>query len=318
MKKIISVISLMVIGYWLLVIPIQAQGATKLPVFNKAEQPIERQVNEGGITLSATDSAEPETATSSGIVSRITDKGPDLTEPKGEVQGRLGKLLLEQDLGETTVFNFIRQAMKSAVEKGVPANTLVLILLFPIVTAVIAASRHLIGIRGFGIFTPALVSVGLLATGISSGVLLLTVVLIVATIGRVVIKKLKLPYLPRTSLLMWWVSMGVLGLLLASPYLHLEVLGELSIFPVLVLVLLAETFIEVQSKQGMDQALEMTLETLILAVVGYFVMKLEVVQVFVLLNPELVVVGVAVFNWFLGKFAGLRLLEFIRFRTLLD
>jgi len=190
--------------------------------------------------------------------------------------------------------------------------------LFPLVTAIIAASRHLVGIRGFGIFTPALVSVGFLATGISSGILLFLVIIAVATMGRPVIKRLRLPYMPRTSLLLWIVSLAVLALLLASPYLHLEALAELSIFPVLVLVLLAETFIDVQNKRGMDQAVEMTMETLILALIAYLVMNLELVQQWVLLNPEAVVVGVGVFNVFLGRFAGLRLLEYRRFKSILD
>lgn len=91
---------------------------------------------------------------------------------------------------------------------------------------------------------------------------------------------------------------------------------NLSIFPLLLLVLLAETFIDVQSRRSVDQAVEMTVETLLLATISYFVMELEVVQRFVLLNPELTVVGVAVFNIFMGKFSGLRLLEYWRFRDL--
>ena len=83
------------------------------------------------------------------------------------------------------------------------------------------------------------------------------------------------------------------------------------------MVLLAETFIEVQTRRSRSEAIEMTLETLLLAVVAYFVMDLEVMQKFVLLNPEFVVIGVAVFNIFLGKFGGLRLMEYKRFRSIL-
>lgn len=296
-----------------------AQEPTELPVFERSVSEIEERVKEGEIELTATDAGglESEEASGSGIVAKITDKGTDLTEPKGEAQGKLGELLLEQNFGRIGPMNFLRQGMKAAVMRGVPANILVLILLFPVVTAIIAASRHLVGIRGFGIFTPALVSVGFLATGITSGILLFLVIIVVASLGGPVIKKLRLPYLPRTSLLLWVVSMAVLALLLAAPYVGLEVLTELSIFPVLVLVLLAETFIDVQNKKGMDQAVEMTMETLILAVVAYVVMKMEVVQEFVLLNPEVTIVGTAAFNIFLGRFAGLRLLEYVRFRSLL-
>lgn len=299
------------------VVGVEAQTPTSLPSFEQTDQEIESDLDQGVIAIEAT--AEADMASSSGgLVARVTEKGPDLTEPRGEAQGKLGRMLMEQELGPMNGFNVLRHLMKSAVSEGVPANTMVLVLLFPLVTAIIAASRHLVGLRGFGIFTPALVSVGFLATGISSGLVLFLVIIVVATLGRPIIKRLRLPYMPRTSLLLWLVSMAVLGLLLSSPYLNLKALGNLSIFPVLVLVLLAETFIDVQNKRGMDQAVEMTMETLILALIAYLVMNMESVQTFVLLNPELVVVGVAVFNVFLGRFSGLRLLEYKRFKSILD
>lgn len=264
----------------------------------------------------ATMSAE---ATPSGnLVQRITEKSSDLTETKGEAQGKLERLVLDTAVGPVNPTNILRWSIREAVGQGVPANTVVLVLLFPIITALIAASRHLIGLRGFGIFTPALVAVGFLATGLTTGFVLFLVILLVATAGRMLIRRLKLPYMPRTSLLLWLVSVGVLLLLLISPYLNLEELAELSIFPILLMVLLAETFIDVQNKRSRGEAVEMTLETLLLAVISYFVMNLELVQSWVLLNPEIVILSVAVFNVFLGKFGGLRLMEYWRFRGLLN
>ena len=109
----------------------------------------------------------------------------------------------------------------------------------------------------------------------------------------------------------------LLVVLLLSPYLALADVAKLSIFPILLMILLAETFIEVQTRRSRSQAVEMTLETLLMAVISYFVMNLELVHTFVLLNPELVMVGVVMFNVFVGKFDGLRLLEYWRFREIL-
>lgn len=309
-KLILSMILTVVgVGFWAPNVRAQSE---KIPIF---ESSIGADADEE-IVVVASESAE---ATPSGLVAKITEKGPDLTETGGEAKGKLGKLLLDQELGQLGPFNFLKHAVRNAVvNNDVPANTIVLILLFPLVTTIIAASRHLVGLRGFGIFTPAVVSVGFLATGIVMGIGLFVAILVVATLGRVIIRRLKLPYMPRTSLLLWLVSVGVLGLLLVSPYLKLGQLAQLSIFPILLLVLLAETFIDVQNKQGMTQAIEMTFETLILACITYFVMKLELVQRFVLLNPELVISGIALFNVFLGKFDGLRLSEYFRFRKIMD
>jgi len=269
--------------------------------------------------LDAQEATEAATeATASGVVKRITERSSDLTETQGESRGKLAQFILSHPVGDFSITNFLRWSIRSAVMAGVPANTIVLLLMFPIVTAMIAASRHLIGLRGFGIFTPAIVSIGLLATGITTGFILIFSIILVATLARMLIRGLKLPYLPRTSLLLWAVTLWVVILLVAAPYLNLNDLTQLSIFPILLMVLLAETFMEVQSRRSRDEAIEMTLETLLLAVVAYFVMNLEMVQLFVLLNTEAVLLIVAIFNIFLGKFSGLRLMEYWRFRSLLD
>lgn len=274
------------------------------------------QSSEASASAEATQSAE---ASGAGrLVRRITETSTDITETQGEAKGKLEQYVLEEITGPLTPTNIIQWAIRSAVMEGVPANTIVLVLLFPIVTALIAASRHLIGLRGFGIFTPAIVAVGFLATGLTAGFILFFTIITVATGARMIIRRLKLAYLPRTSLLLWVVSLTVLVLLLLSPYLNLQDLAKLSIFPILLMVLLAETFIEVQSKRSRAEAIEMTLETLLLAVFSYFIMNLEIVQKLVITNPELTLIAVAVFNIFLGKFDGLRLMEYWRFRKIID
>lgn len=263
-------------------------------------------------------SASAEASGAARLVRRITEKSTDLTEPEGEARGKLEQYVLEHTDEPLMPTNFIQLSIREAITRGVPANTIVLVLLFPIVAAIIAASRHLIGLRGFGIFTPAIVAVGFLATGLTTGFILFFTIIAVATASRMVIRKLRLPYMPRTSLLLWVVSITVLVLLLVSPYLRLESLANLSIFPILLMVLLAETFIEVQNKRSRAEAMEMTLETLLLAVFCYFIMNLELVQKVVIVNPEFTLTAVAIFNIFLGRFGGLRLMEYWRFRKIID
>lgn len=133
----------------------------------------------------------------------------DITQSTLEVKGKLEKVLDDNPAGPLSWKNFFRHAAGSAVEHGVPVNTVVLILLFPLVVAIVAASRHLVGMRGVGILTPALLSVALLATGVWSGVLLFLVILLVTTSARILLKRLKMQYLPRLALLLWTVSGAV-------------------------------------------------------------------------------------------------------------
>jgi hypothetical protein len=256
-------------------------------------------------------------ATPSGIVEKVVEKKPDLTEPEGEVKGKLEKYLKQQQVGRLGVTNVLRYAVREAVRQGVPANTIVLVLLFPVVAAIIAASRHLLGLRGFGLFTPAVLSVAFVATGIVVGILLFLVILAVATVGRIVLKSLRLQYLPRMALLLWFVSLGVFGALFTAPFINLGALVKVGIFPILILILLAESFIEVQIGKSQREAIELTVETIILALICSLILSFDTVQKFAILNPEILVLGVAVFNTFIGKYVGLRLSEYLKFKKLL-
>lgn len=269
-----------------------------------------------GEGVEASQSAEA-TVSASPTPQPVIEKKSDITETEGEVKGKLERYLESQPIGGLSWNTFLSHAIRAAIARGVPATTVVLVLLFPMVAALIAASRHLLGLRGFGIFVPAVLSVAFVATGLISGIVLFLVILAVATLGRRLMKYLKLQYLPRMALLLWLVSLGVLALLLVSPWLNLGALATLNIFPILILVLLTENFIEVQIGKSQREAIELTVETVILAVISSLVLSLETVQRLALLYPEWIVVLVAVFNVFVGKYVGLRLSEYLKFRSIL-
>ena len=100
----------------------------------------------------ATESAE---ATSAGTIKLEQATQQDITQRESPIKGKLEGYLLEKDPGPLSYRNFIQYGIRQAVAKGVSPNTIVLILLFPLVASMIAASRHLLGLTGFGIFVPA-------------------------------------------------------------------------------------------------------------------------------------------------------------------
>jgi len=230
---------------------------------------------------------------------------------------RLTKLMKEQKLAGWWGKDILKIAMRKAVSEGVSPNTLVLLFLFPLVAAFVAFSRQVVGVSGFGMITPALLSVAFLSTGGLVGLVLLFFILGVATFGRMLIKRVKVPYLPKLAILIWVVSMAVLLLLLTSPIIGLERLMSVGIFPIMLFVLLAETFIEAQITRSVSTSMWMTAETVILALISYKVMSAPSIQSQVLLNPEISVIGILVIDYLIGRYKGLRLLEIWRFRKLL-
>jgi len=232
--------------------------------------------------------------------------------------GLLETILKGQNLGPVWPVNPIKYAIRGAVAAGVPANTLALLLLLPLVAMVIAAIRHLVGLRGFGIFLPAALSVVFLAIGPILGIGLFLVIVLVSTIVRITMRtlKLKLQYLPRMALIFWFVSFAVLGVLFAAPLIAWFALPNVSIFAVLFLTLLAEDFTRVQLGKSFHTAISLTTETLILALISFAVLTLKPVQEFAILNPEIYLLSIFIFDFLLGRYAGLRVMELWRFRKL--
>lgn len=251
------------------------------------------------------------------LVMDLNVKEADLTVPNEE-KDRLKAVLKSQRVTGWWVFNSLKLAMRKAVADGVSPNTLVLLFLFPLVAALVAFSRQVVGVSGFGMIVPALLSVAFLSTGGLVGLVLLAFILLAAVLGRVAIKKIKVPYLPKLAILIWLISMAVLGLLIMSPLIGLERLLTVGIFPIMLFVLLAETFIEAQITRNFATSFGMTLETVVLAFIAYKVISNPGVQAQVLLQPEITVIVILLIDLLIGKYKGLRLSEIWRFRKLLS
>ena len=269
----------------------------------------------------ATEGAE--VATASSVVMAVPEPTipprVDLTQQTVETIEPLHRLLNEQKLDSVLPANPIKFAIRQAVEAGVPPNTIVLLLLLPGVAALVAAARHIVGIRGFGIFLPAALAVTFVATGPLIGIGMFLVIVFVSTFSRITMRrlKIKLQYLPRMALILMFVVFGILGVLFLAPIVKRPELTNVSIFPVLILVLLAEDFSRVQLGKSVKIAIKITTETLILALGSYIFLTMKIVQETALLHPEGFILAVIFIDVLLGKYVGLRFMEFWRFRKLI-
>lgn len=278
------------------------------PEFRKVRNLYAQEIEEASV------SAE---ATGAGTIKLEEATKQDITERTSLVKGKLEGYLTERKVEKLRWNNFIQVGIRQGVAQGVSANTIVLVLLFPLVALMIASARHLLGLTGFGIFVPAMLSVAFVATGIKVGMILFVVIWLLATMARKLTKRLKMQYLPRMALLMWFVSIGVLAVLLGAVNVRLGELSAVSIFPILILMLLSENFIEVQVGKSKREAFRVTVQTILMAIGAAVVLKLNWVQKLVLLNPEVYLVLVAVMNIYVGKYVGLRLLENFKFKSML-
>ena len=263
--------------------------------------------------------AATESATLAPTATPMPTPRVDITQTTEKTAGRLEEVLSEQNVGPPLPFNPLKYAIRASVGSGVPPNTIVLLLLLPLIVSLIAAARHVVGLRGFGIFLPASLAIVFAAIGPVVGIGLFMVIVLVSTGARLLLRKfkLKLQYLPRMALILWMVVGGVLLSLFAAPFIRHPDFTSVSIFPVLILVLLAEDFSKVQLGKSPRTALALASETIILSLVSYVVLTFESIQEFALLYPETLLIAVAAFNLLLGRYVGLRFIEYWRYRRLI-
>lgn len=245
---------------------------------------------------------------------------PDLTQKTESTVEPLRKILDNQKIDKVFPFNIFKFAIRRSVEAGVPVNTLVLILLLPLIAAVIAGTRQIIGLRGFGIFLPASLSVVFVATGPVVGIALFLIIVFVSTFTRMLLRrfKIKLQYLPRMALILWAVSVGVLSVLFLTPILRYPGLTNVSIFAVLILALLTEDFIRIQLGKSVKTAIRLTTETIILSVISFLFLTYKPIQEYALLHPEIYLMIIFAIDLVMGRYTGLRVMELWRFRKLIN
>lgn len=244
-------------------------------------------------------------------------KDQDITEVTSTKNDMLASYLLEKPLENPNWYNTLQLAIRKAVNRGLPSNILVLLLLFPLVATIIAFSRHIIGLRGFGIYTPAVLSVVFVSTGIPLGLTVFLLIVIASILLHKLFKRFNIAHLPKTALTLWGVCVIIIAFLILMAYFKIQAFYALTIFPLLILVSLSENFTSTQLMSSTREAFVLTLETLILAVCATFIIGNEGIQKFTIINPELVLLFSLVANILIGRYTGLRLIELVRFKNLI-
>lgn len=209
--------------------------------------------------------------------------------------------------------NSIRKLIQIGVDRGVAANTMVLLLMLPLVATIVSVLHYVVGLSGYGIFIPTMIAVVFLATGILGGVLLFATVLIVSIVSNYLLKRFKLHFWPARSINLLFISVGTFGLMIGTSYLEVLDISKISIFPVLFMILLVEEFSRTQLAKSKKEAFSLTLGTLVLAVAGALVMGVRGVQEWVIGQPEITLLIVLVVNLLVGSYTGIRLMEIKRF-----
>lgn len=197
-------------------------------------------------------------------------------------------------------------------EAGIPQDMFKMILLLPFGAFLVAIFKNVIGIKTYGVFLPVLISLSLLETGLLAGLILFSFMIGIVALVNFPLEKWGIQYNAKITTMLISV---VVTALIAIQILHAT--GWLSasaplFFPIIILTIVSERVARKIEEEGTKSALELYGTTLLTTVIIYFILSSEFVQQFVLTFPE-IILTVAGINLLLGKWIGLRVMEYYRF-----
>lgn len=284
--------------------PVNAQGSFNLaPTVQTAP------------SLSATDSAEASaSAKEKAEIERLQLQ--DVTRVGGPEDEEALKLFKLRPADNLSYLNFFAFMVQSSVKAGVPSRTVILILLLPMLATIIAFIRHVIGLPSIGMLVPVALSITLLSTGITSGMILLATIMLASTIARILLKRLRIMQLPKMAFSMLIVSIFIFMALTFSAMAGIVVAKQLSIFPVLLLILLSEQIISIQLERSTQEMVIISMVTFAIGILGFLLLSSVHLRNTILLYPEFIFILIPL-NIIIGRYFGLRLMEYFRFSSIM-
>ncbi len=186
------------------------------------------------------------------------------------------------------------------------------ILVLPVIAFFLVILRNLIGLETFGFFAPMLLALAFLTTGLGWGLLIFGAIIGVGGGLRLVLQRLRLHLVARVAILIAVVAVSMTGLTLVGAQLGIGELLHVGIFPMVIIANMIENFSNTQLERGTREALRLTVNTLLVALLSYGCIENTDLRPLLLAFPELLVaiVGLEVL---IGCWRGMRLVEYLRF-----
>ena len=201
---------------------------------------------------------------------------------------------------------------------GLPVDTQQVyrvMLLVPLGAFVLIILRNLVGIRTSGTFMPVLIALSFRETQLAAGLVLFCLLVAMGLAVRLFMEKLRLLAVPRLAAVLMVVVGFMAFMSIVSHNLDIQAGLSVALFPMVILTMTIERMSVVWEERGAAEAVKQGAGSMLCAVLAYMVMNLDIIGHLVFVFPELLMILLAA-TLLLGRYAGYRLTEIRRFRSL--
>ena len=194
-------------------------------------------------------------------------------------------------------------------------NTLKWLMIFPLAILMVVLMRNVVGVSTMGTFTPMLLAMSLVKTGLVSGVVCFSVMVFLGLLMRAMVARLNLLLVPRISFVVIFVILLIQVLTIVGYRLDYQIISSAIFFPIIITAWIIERASITWEEEGAKNTIKEIFNTLLTALITYVVISNEYVRhvTFAFNEFNLVIMFIVML---LGTYTGYRITELTRFLPL--
>ena len=219
--------------------------------------------------------------------------------------GKRAKLSNEQKAFDSSIYNL----------PVAQQNTIKWLMIFPLAILVIAVVRNVIGLSTMGTFTPMLIAMALVKTGLVPGLICFVIIMTLGLLIRALFSKLNLLLVPRISAVVVCVILIIQYMCVFSYQLGSDIGSSAMFFPIIIMAWIIERASITWEEDGPFNSCREIVFSLVAALATYVIICNSTIRYIMFAFNELNLVLLFVIM-LLGTYTGYRLTELKRFRPL--
>lgn len=196
-------------------------------------------------------------------------------------------------------------------------NMLKWLMIFPLGILITVLLRNIIGIKTMGTFTPMLLAMSLVKTGLVAGLVSFGLIMVIGLSMRALLSKLNLLLVPRIAAVVIFVILIMQTFTILGYRFKLDMISAAAFFPIIIMAWIIERASITWEEDGAVNACEEIINSLLAALFTYFVINNEVIRHVMYAFNELNLV-ILFIVMLLGTYTGYRLTELRRFSPIAE
>lgn len=202
-------------------------------------------------------------------------------------------------------------------DNGVPVRAMEYIIAVCILATIVSIARYVLGSKSYGIYAPILLAISYSYTGLRYGLLITGLVILTTLLSYKILSRIRMHYITRIAINYCIISIVMLLMfVLIDKYgLTFENMSNISPLAFISIVALSDFFIKQYVKKSLFSALSVSAGTIIVASIGWLVISRDIISNYLLYNIWILPLLILI-NILLGRFSGLRIKEYFRFKNI--